>query len=157
METTRTPRPDRLSEINGGDWAKIPYDSATSISQSLITKENHMIVKPMSSPDEVRSLPKTKVEVVKTGDSAIMRMSFQPGWKWSECVKPTAGTQSCQVHHVSYVLSGRMKVVMDDGTSKELTAGDAAVVPPGHDAWVLGNEPCVMVDFTAGQTYAKKA
>jgi len=110
----------------------------------------------MGSPDETRNMPKTKVEVVKLGDQTIMRATFEPGWKWSECVKPTVGTHSCQVSHVNYIISGKMMVRMDDGTEKEMSAGDAAVIPPGHDAWVIGNEPCVAIDFAAGSVYGKK-
>jgi uncharacterized cupin superfamily protein len=116
-----------------------------------------MQIKNLNTPDEVRTPPKTKVEVVKVGDSTIMRATFEPGWKWSECVKPIVGTKSCQVSHVNYVISGRMKVVMDDGTEKVMGPGDAADIPPGHDAWVVGNEPCVAIDFAAGNTYAKKS
>ena len=116
-----------------------------------------MEVKSFNKPDEVRTPPKTKIEVVKVGDSTMMRATFEPGWKWSECVKPIAGTNSCQAPHVNYVISGRMKVVMDDGTEMEMGAGDAADIPPGHDAWVIGNEPCVAIDFAAGKVYAKKA
>ena len=72
-------------------------------------------------------------------------------------VKPIAGTDSCQVHHVGYVLSGRMKVVMDDGTETEASAGDAAVIPPGHDAWIVGDEPCVWLEFTGAYRYATGA
>lgn len=116
-----------------------------------------MQVKNLGSPDETRNMPKTKVEVVKLGDQTIMRGTFEPGWKWSECVKPTVGTHSCQVAHINYVISGKMMVRMDDGTEKEMSAGEAAVIPPGHDAWVIGNEPCVAIDFAAGDTYGKKA
>lgn len=116
-----------------------------------------MEVKSFNKPDEVRTPPKTKIEVVKVGDSTVMRATFEPGWKWSECIKPIAGTNSCQAPHVNYVISGRMKVVMDDGTEMEMGAGDAADIPPGHDAWVIGNEPCVAIDFAAGKVYAKKA
>lgn len=112
--------------------------------------------KNMSSPDEIRSLPKTKVEVVKVGEHTVMRTTFEPGWKWSECVKPAAGTPSCQVHHVIYTISGRMNIRMDDGTQKEIGPGEIAVVPPGHDAWVIGNEPCIGIDFTGGASYGKK-
>jgi quercetin dioxygenase-like cupin family protein len=114
-------------------------------------------VKSLNKPDETRTPPKTKVEVVKVGDSTIMRATFEPGWKWSEHIKPIAGTESCQVPHVNYVISGRMKVVMDDGTEKEMGPGDAADIPPGHNAWVIGNEPCVAIDFSGGDVYAKKA
>lgn len=113
-------------------------------------------LKNMNNPDELRSLPKTKGEVVKLGEYTIMRTTFEPGWKWSECVKPAVGTSSCQVNHVLYIISGKMGVRMDDGTEKEFHPGDAGIIPPGHDAWVVGNEPCIGVDFTGGVTYGKK-
>lgn len=116
-----------------------------------------MEVKSLNNPDELRTPPKTKIEVVKVGDTTVMRATFEPGWKWSECIKPVAGTDSCQAPHVNYVISGRMKVVMDDGSEMEMGPGDAADIPPGHDAWVIGNEPCVAIDFAAGKVYAKKA
>lgn len=111
--------------------------------------------KQLNKPDEIRTLPKTKVEVVYLGDATIMRATFEPGWKWSDCVKPTVGTESCEVPHINYVISGRMKIRMDDGVEKELGPGDVAVIPPGHDAWVLGDEPCVAIDFSAGKIYGK--
>jgi mannose-6-phosphate isomerase-like protein (cupin superfamily) len=115
-----------------------------------------MDVKNLSQPDEIRNLPKTKVEVVNLeGNTTIMRVTFQPGWKWSECVKPTAGTKSCEVPHINFIISGHIKVVMDDGTEFEMGPGDAAEVPPGHDAWVVGSEPCVALDFSGGKIYGK--
>lgn len=116
-----------------------------------------MEVKNLSTPDEIRTPPKTKIEVVKVGDTTVMRATFEPGWKWSECIKPIVGTKSCEAPHLNYVLSGRMKIHMDDGTEKEMGPGDAAYIPPGHDAWVVGDEPCVAIDVIAGKIYAKKA
>ena len=113
-------------------------------------------IKNLSSPHETRNLPKTKIEVVNLGDTTIMRAVFQPGWKWSECVKPTAGTKSCEVPHINYIISGRMMILMDDGTKIEMVAGDAAVIPSGHDAWVVGDEPCVAIDFLGGKIYGIK-
>lgn len=115
-----------------------------------------MFVKNLNTPDEVRTLPKTKVEVSKIGEQTVMKTSFEPGWKWSECVKPTVGTHSCQVHHVGYMVSGKMKVRMDDGNEAVASAGDVVDIPAGHDAWILGNETCVIVDFAGGLTYGKK-
>jgi mannose-6-phosphate isomerase-like protein (cupin superfamily) len=112
--------------------------------------------KNIAKPDEVREFPKGRMEVVKLGDLVVGKATFQPGWRWSECVKPIAQTTSCQVHHNGYVLSGRMRVRMDDGTEGEVGPGDAMVCPPGHDAWIVGNEPCVMLDFSGAATYAKK-
>lgn len=116
-----------------------------------------MIKKSVNHPDETRDLPKTKIEVVNLGNATvIMRVIFQPGWKWSECVKPTVGTESCQAPHINYIISGRLKVVMDDGSEIEMGPGDVAEIPPGHDAWVIGDEPCVAIDFSAGKIYGKK-
>lgn len=114
-----------------------------------------MELKNFKDADEIRELPKTKIEVINLGETTIMRATFQPGWKWSECVKPTVGTKSCQAPHVNYILSGRMVVSMDDGTQKEIGSGDVAVIPPGHDAWVVGDEQCVAIDFSAGKMYGK--
>lgn len=113
--------------------------------------------KRFDTPDETRTLPKTKVEVVTFNDRSVMKLTLEPGWKWSEHVKPTAGTASCQVAHFAYQLSGRMKIVMDDGTQAEVGPGEIGLVSPGHDAWVLGDEPVVLLDFEGAHTYAKPA
>jgi ethanolamine utilization protein EutQ (cupin superfamily) len=107
------------------------------------------------SPDETRSPDKTKVDVVRMGDTTAARFAFEPGWRWSECVKPVAGTDSCQVDHLGYCVAGRLHVRMNDGTELDFEAGDAMRIPPGHDAWVVGDEPYVAVDFTGGAQYAK--
>ncbi len=107
------------------------------------------------TPDETRSIEKGKVEVVNLGEAQVMRATFQPGWKWSECVKPIVGTESCQVAHTGYQVSGRMRLRMDDGSEFEFAPGDAGVIPPGHDAWVVGNEPVVFIDFQGASVYAK--
>jgi uncharacterized membrane protein (Fun14 family) len=85
----------------------------------------------------------------------IGRATFEPGWSWDKCVKPLVGTNSCQAPHTSYIISGRMKVRMDDGSEIEGGPGDTAVIPSGHNAWVVGNEPCIMNDFTGAKDYAK--
>ncbi len=114
--------------------------------------------KSLDAPDEVRSFEKGRMDVVTLGDDVVVgRAVFEPGWKWSECVKPIAGTDSCQVAHVGYVVSGRMKVAMDDGTEREFGPGDAGTIPPGHDAWIEGDEPCVWLDFAGAEQYAKGA
>ena len=115
------------------------------------------LAKSLSTPDEVRTFDKGKVEIVNLGDVTIGRGTLEPGWSWSKCVKPLAGTNSCQAPHTSYIISGRMKVRMDDGTEFEGGPGDTAVIPPGHDAWVVGDEPCVSIDFTGMKDFAKKA
>ena len=115
-----------------------------------------MEAKDLSSPDETRSFPKGKLEVVNFDGVTIGRGTFEPGWKWSECVKPIAGTDSCQAAHTGYVVSGRMHLVMDDGSETEVGPGSAIVIPPGHDAWIVGDEPCVFLDFTGAAQYAKQ-
>lgn len=111
--------------------------------------------KSLNAPDEVRTFDKGQVEVVKLANGVIGRATFQPGWKWSECVKPIAKTESCQTAHFGYVISGRMKVVMDDGSSTEFGPGDAMNIPPGHDAWIVGSDPCVCIDVTGAEHYAE--
>ena len=93
--------------------------------------------------------------MVKLDGGTVGLGTFEPGWRWSEHVKPLAGTDTCQSAHIGYCISGRMVVQMDDGTEKEVAPGDVVVIPPGHDAWVVGDEPCVQVDFTGMETYAK--
>jgi hypothetical protein len=109
------------------------------------------------APDETRTPEKTRVDVVHVGDSIAARMTFEPGWKWSECIKPVAGTDSCQNRHVGIVQSGRMAISHDDGTELEIGAGTAYVIEPGHDAWVIGDEPFVGYEFEprAADTYAR--
>ena len=114
-----------------------------------------MQAKSLDSADDVRKFPKGQMAVVKLGDVTVGRASFEPGWKWSECLKPIVGTESCQVHHVGYMVSGRMKVVMDDGTEYEAGPGEALVIPPGHDAWTVGDEPAVVLDFAGAERYAR--
>jgi hypothetical protein len=109
------------------------------------------------SPDETRTPEKTRVDVVRLGDTTAARMTFDPGWKWSECVKPVAGTDSCQVRHVGIAQSGRMVVRHDDGTEVEVGPGDAYVIEPGHDAWVVGEEGFVGFEFESrsAEEYAR--
>jgi quercetin dioxygenase-like cupin family protein len=111
--------------------------------------------KRFDAPDETRPIAKGKVEVVKFEEVQVMRTTFEPGWRWSESVKPIVKTDSCQVHHIGYVISGRMVVRMDDGSTAELGPGDVGVIPPGHDAWIVGDVPCVMLDFGGAAVYAK--
>jgi hypothetical protein len=107
--------------------------------------------------DEVRKPDKTQVEVVDLGSVKAARMTLQPGWRWSECIKPAVGGDSCQVHHVGTVVSGTLHVEHEDGTTVDIGTGDAYVIEPGHDAWVVGSEPFVGFEFDsqAAQTYAQ--
>jgi mannose-6-phosphate isomerase-like protein (cupin superfamily) len=111
--------------------------------------------KNFNNPTEVRSFDKGKVELVKVGGAMIGRATFQPGWKWSTSVKPLAKTKSCEAPHFQYIVSGTLQVRMDDGPEFAVKAGDVSLLPTGHDAWVVGNEPVVAVDFQGMADYAK--
>jgi hypothetical protein len=100
-----------------------------------------------TTPDTVRTPPLTRVEVVDLGEVKAARFQMEPGWRWSECVRPVVGTQSCQVRHVGAVVSGHLRLAHADGTEIQLGPGDAYVIEPGHDAWVDGNEPFVCHEF----------
>jgi hypothetical protein len=106
-------------------------------------------------PDEVREFPKGRLELIKVGGAIIGRGIFQPGWKWSESVQPIAKTKSCEAAHFQYHVSGVLRVVMDDGTEYLCKAGDVSLLPSGHDAWVVGDEPAIVVDFQGMADYAK--
>ena len=115
-------------------------------------------VKRGAAPDETRPFQgHGHAEVHKLGEAAVMRGVFEPGWKWSNDVKPIAGTTSCQAPHLCYCVSGRMRIRMDDGQEDEIGPGDFMRIEPGHDAWVVGNEACVLVDFGGFESYAKGA
>lgn len=112
--------------------------------------------KSLDKPDERRDFPHGHLETVELPGLNFSRATFQPGWRWSSDVKPLAGTDSCMFRHAGYVEHGHLRVRMDDGEETDLAPGDAAVIPPGHDAWVLGDEPCVIWDFSdEGAEYAK--
>ena len=114
--------------------------------------------KSLESPDETRPfVDKGAAAIVNVGGVTAGRGVFEPGWRWSEHVKPIAGTDSCQAPHAGYVLSGRMRVRMDDGEEAEVGPGDAFVISPGHDAWTVGDEACVLLDFSGMEHYAKQS
>jgi uncharacterized cupin superfamily protein len=109
----------------------------------------------IKNPHETRPFQaRGHMDVVTLGDFTLGMGTFEPGWRWSEDVKPIAGTESCQTRHTGICISGRMEVRMDDGTPGEIGPGDVVVIEPGHDAWVVGQEPCVMYD-TGVAAYAK--
>ena len=112
-------------------------------------------LKSFSQPDEVREFPKGRLELIHIGGSVIGRATFQPGWKWSESVQPLAKTKSCEAPHFQYHVSGELMVKMDDGTVLDCKPGDVSLLPKGHDAWVVGSEPVVVVDFQGMIDYAK--
>jgi hypothetical protein len=116
-----------------------------------------VVKKNFGSPDERRTPDKTEVDVVDLGSVKAARVTLQPGWRWSECIKPVAGTESCQVHHEGMLAAGQMHVLHDDGTELEIGPGDAYVIEPGHDAWVVGSAAVVGYEFdsNAAETFAR--
>lgn len=112
-------------------------------------------LKSFTQPDEVREFPKGRVELVTIGGATIGRAIFEPGWRWSTSVQPLAKTKSCEAPHFQYHVSGVLMVLMDDGSEYECRAGDVSLLPSGHDAWTVGNEPAVVVDFQGMLDYAK--
>ena len=112
--------------------------------------------KNFSAPEEIRRFDKGRLELLHVNGVTVGRATFEPGWKWSTCVKPIAKTDSCQAAHFGYQISGRLVTRMDDGAETTTTTGDVVFLPPGHDAWVVGNEPAVFIDFQGMVDYAKR-
>jgi quercetin dioxygenase-like cupin family protein len=113
-----------------------------------------VILKRFEQPDEIRTFEKGKFELVRLGGMTIGRATYEPGWKWSEHVGRATGAKSCAVEHVGMVLSGRATAAMDDGRMIEMNAGDVFYIAPGHDSWVVGNEPYVSIHLMGGEAYA---
>jgi hypothetical protein len=111
--------------------------------------------KSFSRPDETRGFSNGRAEIVSIGDAEIGRLVLEPGWRWSNDVKPIAGTESCEAPHFQYHVSGRLAIKMDDGTELVAEPGDVTSLPSGHDAWVIGDEPVVVVDWYGASNYAK--
>lgn len=109
-----------------------------------------------SAPEETRKFNLGKVDVVSMGGVTFGRAVFEPGWRWSTCVKPIAQTESCEAPHLNLHISGKLHIAMDDGTEKEFGPGDISEIPPGHDAWVVGNERVVVIDISGMENYAKR-
>jgi quercetin dioxygenase-like cupin family protein len=122
---------------------------ATPVAVSRLEAKSH------DAPDETRTPPKTRVEVVRLEGFTIGRFTFEPGWRWSECIKPVAGTDSCQVSHVGYAVSGRATIRLADGTEQTIGPGQSYTIPPGHDAWVEGGEPFVAIEVMSAEQFAK--
>jgi hypothetical protein len=112
-------------------------------------------IKSFGKSEDVREFPSGRMELVTVGGATVGRAIFEPGWRWSTSIQPTAKTKSCEAAHLLYQVSGVLKVVMDDGTELECRQGDVSLIPPGHDAWVVGNEPAVFVDFQGAVDQAK--
>lgn len=108
-----------------------------------------------AQPDEVREFPKGRLELIKVGGAMIGRATFDPGWRWATSVQPLAKTKSCEAPHFQYHVAGVLHIVMDDGTEFDCRPGDVSLLPSGHDAWTVGAEPAVVVDFQGMLDYAK--
>ena len=114
------------------------------------------VKKDLNAPDEVREFPLARIEVVDLGVRTLMRATFQPGWRWSQHVKPLVGTEYCEVEHIGVIISGRLGTRMRDGREIIAGPGECAAIPPGHDGWVVGDEPAVFLDFSGGKHYGRK-
>jgi uncharacterized cupin superfamily protein len=115
---------------------------------------SQMIIKRFTAADEVRDFTHGALELVDLGGAKVGQARFEPGWRWSNDIAPIARTESCEQSHLIFVVSGRMRVRMDDGEEAEIKAGDVCAIPPGHDAWTVGNEACVLLDFAGMGDYA---
>ena len=111
--------------------------------------------KSFQQPDETREFPRGRAEILNVGGGQVGRLVFQPGWRWSNDVKPIAGTASCEAPHFQYHVSGRLAIRMDDGAEFTVGPGDITALPSGHDAWVVGDEPVVTIDWFGAGTYAR--
>ena len=115
-----------------------------------------IVRKSASKPEESREFPNGNIALLNVGGADVGLATFEPGWRWSEDVKPLAGTDHCDAAHMGYTVSGKLIVQMADGDETEISAGDFFAIPAGHDAWVVGDEPCVMVDWQGMADYAKQ-
>jgi hypothetical protein len=111
--------------------------------------------KSFTRPDETREFPHGRAEILAIESTEVGRLVFEPGWRWSKDVKPIAGTPSCEAPHFQYHVSGRLAIRMDDGTEIVAEPGDVTSLPSGHDAWVVGDETVVVVDWYGASTYAR--
>ncbi|MBT1003328.1 cupin domain-containing protein [Paenarthrobacter sp. DKR-5] len=122
------------------------------MSTNVVTR---LEVKSHDDPDEKRRPDKSEIDVVTVGDYTIGRLSFEKGWRWSECIKPVVHTDTCQNNHVGFCIAGTLQVELADGGSATIKAGDSYTIPPGHDAYVVGDERFVSIEFVSAADYAK--
>jgi hypothetical protein len=113
-------------------------------------------LKDLKTPDDVRTFEKGRLELVNIGGGTVGRLTLEPGWRWSEHVKPLAKTEWCEAPHFQYHAAGRLHIVMADGSELDAGPGDVTALPSGHDAWVVGDEPAVMIDWCGASHYAEK-
>ncbi|MCX6020216.1 MAG: cupin domain-containing protein [Chloroflexi bacterium] len=116
---------------------------------------NKFEAKSHDAPDEARTPDKTRVDIVRLEKFTMGRLSFEPGWRWSECLKPVVGGDACQVSHVGYAVSGRLTILLPDGSQRTINSGDSYTIPPGHDAWVEGAAPYVGIEVMSAEQYAQ--
>ncbi len=124
---------------------------ATPVTVHALATKSH------DTPDEVRTPDKTRVEIVRLEGFTIGRFTLQPGWRWSQCIKPVVKTDTCQVAHVGYAVSGRITIEMHEGARTTVVPGMSYTIPPGHDAWVEGHDPFVAIEIMSAETFAKPA
>lgn len=115
---------------------------------------SQMAKKNLSQPEETRAFDKGRLDLVTLGGVTFGRAKLEPGWRWSTSVKPLVNTKSCEASHLQYHVSGRLHVVMDDGSEDEFGPGDVSLLPPGHDAWVVGDDPVIVIDISGMKEYA---
>ena len=123
----------------------------------MSTPEIAVVLKRFDAPDEIRQMPKGRFEVVHLGGMTIGRATFKPGWRWQTSVQPLTGTTSCEAPHFQYHVSGKLGIKMDDGSEFIAGPGDVTALPSGHDAWVVGNEPVVVIDWFGASNYGKQS
>jgi quercetin dioxygenase-like cupin family protein len=121
----------------------------------MAIRQTTLLKRSFDRPDETRPAGAGQAQIISVDDMALMRITLEPGWRWSTHVQPLTGGQSCQAPHLQYIISGRMHIKMDDGSEEEFGPGDLLVAPPGHDGWVVGNEPFVCIDVTGSNVWAK--
>jgi mannose-6-phosphate isomerase-like protein (cupin superfamily) len=144
------------TEGRHGTIADESFSKEVAMADPTTTEKKAVHKQSLDSPNETRPFGKGKLELVNVGGVTIGRSRHEPGWKWSEHVKPIAKTEQCEVHHVGYVVQGRMKIARRDGSEEEIKAGDGFVIPPGHDAWTVGSETVILLDFKGSPEYAKQ-
>lgn len=127
------------------------------MTQSTVTANKQAELKSFGTPEEVREFPSGRLELIKVGGATIGRAVFEPGWRWATSVQPIAKTSSCEAPHFQYHVSGRLAIRMDDGTEIVAGPGDVTSLPSGHDAWVVGDEPVVVIDWFGASNYARHA
>ena len=142
---------ESLTLVECGEDRSLPYQRGRGPDVASVESKN------MNTPDETRTPDKTTVSVVHLGPATVARLQVEPGWRWSECIKPVVGGESCQAAHLGFVVSGHIHIAATDGAELDLGPGDAYRLEPGHDAWVVGDEPVVALEFESktAETYAQ--